>query len=92
MNDPVRVRRDHHEKTVERATAERKGWHILEDESAYEHGRLRGTTRIGGRKIKPKENLPPAIPTTDDLSDTDDTDFTPTDDGPAVAEPQEADE
>ncbi len=63
MKDPVRAIEGDVEITVEREYAQAMSLEILPDEPVYAHGRLRGVTRVGGRQIKPKVNLPKAIPT-----------------------------
>lgn len=69
MIDPVRVSYRHgngptFETTVERQYAEDNAetYTILPDESVWEHGRLRGPSRKGGRPLKEPLELRTAIP------------------------------
>lgn len=70
MPEFVRARSGDIETTVTREYADVMGLEVLDGEPLYAHGRLRGATRSGGRRIKPRA-LPKkraAIPTTDSAS------------------------
>lgn len=62
MIDPVRVliHDGKYEQTVERDYAVAMDLEILEGEPVMAHGRLRGITRAGGRRVKPRTTLPRA--------------------------------
>lgn len=57
MADLVRVRIGDFEKNVGKAFAEAKGLEVLEEPTTNGDGSLRGTTRAGGRRVKPKTSV-----------------------------------
>lgn len=66
-SDLVRVRVGGQETNLSRAWAEKRGLEILEDEPTHRgDGSVRRPTRKDGRPMKPRRNLPPAVPATSD--------------------------
>lgn len=57
MADLVRVRLNGVEKNMGRALAESSGVEILDEPTTNGDGTLRGLTRSGGRKAKPKTSV-----------------------------------
>lgn len=58
MSDLVRARADDVEFTTGRALAVRKGWQILDADPTHRpDGRMRPTTRVNGRPVKPKTSV-----------------------------------
>lgn len=61
MSNLVRVRVGDREFNVGRAHAEAKGFEVLDESPRFPDGTLRRTTRAGGRPIKPKVSIAPAV-------------------------------
>lgn len=55
--DLVRVRMDGVEKNVGRGFAEANGLEVLDEPVRNRDGSLRATTRVGGRRLKPKTSV-----------------------------------
>lgn len=57
MSDLVRARINGFEKNVGRAYAEANGFEVLDEPITNRDGSARGTTRTGGRVVKPKTSV-----------------------------------